>query len=986
MDRRTSVCILVCWSLIATATPAVWAQSNPVALNVPVSQNWGTGNFSILPIGFAAWNGLNRNEISTKAAAEASTPTGDASINATSPGATGGCYGYAIGGNARFAIVTSGNGTNGVNQLAMAINTTGRTNISISYDLISVTANTRTVGVVCQYRVGTSGAWTTLTGTGNPYVQSGGTAGTVTHASVTLPAAAENQPVVQVRWAVWRGTEGGSSSAFAIDNIAVTAGTLTTPSLLGVSLSGSAFSVGDSATVSVQLNAPPPVGNPATVRVACGTFATNPVNIVIANPATSGTASVTMNSPGPAWTATATAVSGCTGTAVSAPFSVSSPSAPIVYAGADRAVTHPNGSLTLPMTGATADDPNGLNGLIYTWTPATATGISGWTARTGYVTSVTSPSEATVTFTAPGIYHLTLTVTDSTLLTASDDVTITVLAPPPPDPYAPPATYYSPARPGGNWYTGAALKSALRTILNSNVRNRSYEAAKMGLQVVDQDPNNPNNLILIYTGVSVPKEWDSGATWNREHQWPDSRLGSANDGDLFNLRPANPAINSARGNSPYGIGNGYWDPDHGAPDRGRCARAMFYMATRYANLTLVNGKPGDEQMGDLAALLEWHYVYPVDEFERRRNHLIWSQTDHPDSYQGNRNPYIDHPELVWTIFGSGPSDAKIYLGSSAPSNGASSTTVTCRVIRAAPLHPQTGTLNNTGSRPPPYKILVSGCAVTSAAGTRQALPGGDQNRQIHVTIAATATSGNLTGSILIDNTEVSSAGSGMGSNDGDDTIAVTAIVLEHADASFSDASDQNTLTIDFGNIPAGGTATRDFSIHNLQATPGLTAGLDLDAISGSGHTSLLTTNLSPFTNLAAGAARNYTATLNPTDVGAYQATYTLSVSDENLSGAQPGTSLTLTLKANVVTPFPGDFNLDGWVDADDLTIFVACMTGPDVPYNSHSLPAGCSPMAVVDGFIAADFTKDGDVDQDDFGFFQRCLSGSNPPSNPSCAD
>jgi hypothetical protein len=78
----------------------------------------------------------------------------------------GGCYGYALGGNARFAISTSGNSTNGVNQLAMAIITVEQSDLSLTYDVIN---NDRTVGVVCQYRVGTTGSWTTLVDTGNPY-------------------------------------------------------------------------------------------------------------------------------------------------------------------------------------------------------------------------------------------------------------------------------------------------------------------------------------------------------------------------------------------------------------------------------------------------------------------------------------------------------------------------------------------------------------------------------------------------------------------------------------------------------------------------------------------------------------------------------------------------------------------------------------------------------------------------------------------------
>ena len=48
-------------------------------------------------------------------------------------------------------------------------------------------------------------------------------------------------------------------------------------------------------------------------------------------------------------------------------------------------------------------------------------------------------------------------------------------------------------------------------------------------------------------------------------------------------------------------------------------------------------------MGRLAILLDWHYADPVDAFERNRNDVV-------ASYQGNRNPFVDHPEWVDCLF------------------------------------------------------------------------------------------------------------------------------------------------------------------------------------------------------------------------------------------------------------------------------------------------------------------------------------------------
>lgn len=209
-----------------------WAQTQPAPQLLPFAQNFGTSTFTIAPAGMVAWNGLNGGSITNATLAANSAPTADASISAaTAAQTTGGCFGFMTGSNARFYIQTSSNATNGVNQLALALDTTGWTGIVLSYDVEIIKAEPRTIGILCQYRVGSTGAWTSLTAASgsNPSSQSGGTPGVKTSPQITLPPAAENQPLVQIRWAVWRGTEVGNSSGAAIDNISVSgtaAGTL----------------------------------------------------------------------------------------------------------------------------------------------------------------------------------------------------------------------------------------------------------------------------------------------------------------------------------------------------------------------------------------------------------------------------------------------------------------------------------------------------------------------------------------------------------------------------------------------------------------------------------------------------------------------------------------------------------------------------------------------------------------------------------------
>jgi hypothetical protein len=205
------------------AAPAL-SQTAPAAQTLPYTQNFGTATFTNAPLGMAVWNGVSGGTVSSQALAEASVPTGNATLTAaTAAQSSGGAYGYAADGNAQLYIQTSGNATNGVNQPVVAVDTTGQENIVLSYDISVISAQPRTVGVVAQYRVGTSGVWSTLTPSSglNPFSQTGGTTGLKTTVSATLPLAANNQPVVQIRWALWRGTQTGNSSGIGLDNISV---------------------------------------------------------------------------------------------------------------------------------------------------------------------------------------------------------------------------------------------------------------------------------------------------------------------------------------------------------------------------------------------------------------------------------------------------------------------------------------------------------------------------------------------------------------------------------------------------------------------------------------------------------------------------------------------------------------------------------------------------------------------------------------------
>lgn len=246
---------------------------------------------------------------------------------------------------------------------------------------------------------------------------------------------------------------------------------------------------------------------------------------------------------------------------------------------------------------------------------------------------------------------------------------------------APPANYYDSAQ----GKTGAELRQALHSLIKGHTvilyDSSSNVDSVDALKVLDEDPASTNNVVLIYSGFSVPKANYGVNGWNREHLWPNS-YGFDIDitttwpalRDLFNLSPCDSGVNSARGNKYYDYSDptdpNYKKPAHASaplcstdtdswepPDsmKGDIARAMFYMDVRYAGesssepdlvLTdnvgsITNGSPF---MGRLSALLSWHQLDPVDASEQKRNDLIY------DRYQRNRNPFLDHPEWVASVF------------------------------------------------------------------------------------------------------------------------------------------------------------------------------------------------------------------------------------------------------------------------------------------------------------------------------------------------
>ncbi len=227
--------------------------------------------------------------------------------------------------------------------------------------------------------------------------------------------------------------------------------------------------------------------------------------------------------------------------------------------------------------------------------------------------------------------------------------------------------------------SGAALEQAIQDIIAdpSIVRAQTYNDVIDILAEADISPENSNKVWLVYTEQSRPiLDYQTGSTstgkWNREHTFPRSLAGyfsieadEIRDGrdifwttkadslrhgnsDAHALRAADGPENSSRNNQHYGEYNG--PMGNQGSFKGDVARSVLFLQLRYNGLSVVNGFPSvSGQMGDLTTLLDWHRNDPPDDFEMNRNNVVYT-------WQFNRNPLIDMPDLVEYIWGNNVGD------------------------------------------------------------------------------------------------------------------------------------------------------------------------------------------------------------------------------------------------------------------------------------------------------------------------------------------
>jgi len=263
----------------------------------------------------------------------------------------------------------------------------------------------------------------------------------------------------------------------------------------------------------------------------------------------------------------------------------------------------------------------------------------------------------------------------------------------------PPADYYDDV----DETNSATLRTTLHDAIDDHTRfpytDNNTDTWDI-LNVADEDPNDIGRIIDVYRNESLPKMSGGVGPYNREHTWPnsygfpDDNTGNYPYTDCHHLFLSDSGYNSSRSNKPYrycdancseketvfndgrGGGTGGYPADSNWTEgsftqgtwetwdgrKGDVARAIFYMDIRYEggvhgdtgrtepdlivtdNESLIDSSnTGDNEdvayMGMLADLLLWHEQDPVDSREIWRNEIVFAN-------QGNRNPFIDHPEWV----------------------------------------------------------------------------------------------------------------------------------------------------------------------------------------------------------------------------------------------------------------------------------------------------------------------------------------------------
>lgn len=205
-----------------------FSQTSPTPFNLSsgsFSFNSQTASSTTYPTNLQGWNnGGSSNPTSLPTAAS----TANISLTASGTSASVGISNLGING---FQLLSS-SGSTTIGSIALSLNTLGRSNVQVSWVAADqTTGSTRQTNLTLQYRLGTTGAFTTVSNA--TYTTSNTSAASaVTFNNIALPSECENKAIVHLRWIYYESpSQSGNRDAIRLDDILVTSALSSIPSL-----------------------------------------------------------------------------------------------------------------------------------------------------------------------------------------------------------------------------------------------------------------------------------------------------------------------------------------------------------------------------------------------------------------------------------------------------------------------------------------------------------------------------------------------------------------------------------------------------------------------------------------------------------------------------------------------------------------------------------------------------------------------------------
>ena len=345
-----------------------------------------------------------------------------------------------------------------------------------------------------------------------------------------------------------------------------------------------------------------------------------------------------------------------------------------------------------------------------------------------------------------------------------------------------PTTYYD----GTDGLTGAALKTKLSQIITAGAQDKGYDGLFNAYPTTDTDSFYENDGSVLDMYSENPTGADpytyrhgqkkcgnysvEGDCYNREHVIPQSFFGKKAPmvSDVHHIRPTDGKVNGMRSNYPFGkVNNPSYLSKNGSKTgpsassgytgtvfepidefKGDIARMVFYFVTRYESR--LSGFSSGGMLGNTTypglqewekeVLMTWAAQDPVSPAEIVRNDASYV-------FQKNRNPFIDHPEWIQTIWGTQIVDNQ---APTAPTNLAVGSTSTSSINL-------TWTASTDNIAVSYYKVFVDGVFHMNSSTNSATASGLNQGTTYNFYVIAADAAGNLspqsntaTGTTLVD--------------------------------------------------------------------------------------------------------------------------------------------------------------------------------------------------------------------------------------------